>query len=980
MRGLLLFSVFTFVTLQVSAQQYTLRNYKAIDGLPQSQVSMMVEDTQGYLWIGTQGGGLARFDGREFKVYTTLDGLLSNIITFLKIDTEQNLWIVHPRGITKFDGLGFTKFQQPGKPSNIKRIRRIFQHADTLFFISAPGLLGKIHHDSIYYWGKPVVENTTISYSHLLPSKQTMFYLSDNSFVVLTDKGKRKFNHLNVFNRLNSIFNYRDEVWLHTDAGYFKLDAHVQTFTKKELPIENNILYYDTAQQNFWTRHDNFLLKEKITEGHHQIDTVLREVSIMQILPDFEGNTWFATNGNGMYKYFIQDFNRCSSRKMRSVMSILKEEDGTSWIGTMNSGIRKINKGKISAYLDDKEYRNSIYCIKKSPQGIVWVGTDEGLGRYDENTDSFEWFTRIEGLSSSSVTSIEFDEKGNLWLGTFSGGLNYYDGKEFKVYSVRKGLTSANVLALCYSKKHKSLFAGSEFGLDRISNGAVTHEPLPAIDNTSVFSINQFRDSLLLIGTGGAGVVIYDPASKIKKRLTSKEGLASDFVYFVAADPDGDIWIGTEKGISRVQLNKELEIERNLHYDQENGLEGVEANQNAFYISDNEKYFGMIDGLYDFNETEYDANHSFPLHLTEVKLLYGQYSTRDYAKSFEGFFKIPKGLSLPPEKNHITFTFNRVDKRYPKSVKFKYRLVNYDKTWTLPSARNEITYSNLPSGEYVFEVTATDNRGSWSGQPITYSFVIKTPFYKTVGFVLMLVISLIGAVMLFFYLRVRHKVNHAMMLENIRTHEQELLRKEIARDFHDEMGNQLSRIINYVSLLRLNGKSGMSQNDLFAKVEGSAKYLYSGTRDFIWSIDPVNDELSKLFIHLRDFGEKLFEEKSIQFRAYNEVKERITLPYGFSRQANLIFKEAMTNAFKYSEAKNVMLALYKKQDIFQLWFEDDGKGFLMGEVEASNGLQNIRDRADRINSILRIQSEKEKGTKIILEIQNIKPVKYGTTL
>ena len=971
-----------------SAQEYSLRNYKAIDGLPQSQVNMIVEDANGYLWIGTHGGGLARFDGREFKVYTTLDGLLSNIVTFLKIDTEQNLWVVHPRGISKFDGKTFTKFQQPGKPSNIKRIRRIFQYADTLFFISVPGALGKIHNDSIYYWAKQVKEGKNISYSHLLPSRETMLYLNDSSFVLLGNESKVTFDHKKMFNRLYGIFNYHKETLLFTDSGYFALDSRDLTFHKYHLPIDHTVLYYDSLQDVFWTRKGNLLLKERLTQQGHSIDTVLNEEEIMQILPDSEGNTWLATYGHGMYKYFVQDFNKWQGKEMRGVMSILKEEDGTTWIGTMGRGLHKKSPGKIRTYHDPIEpYRNSIHCIKKAPDGTIWVGTQYGLGKYNRVKDTFQWFTSNEGLSSSSISTIEFDEKNNVWVGTFSGGLNYFDGKKFEAYSLKNGLESPNVLASYYCTKHKTLFFGSEFGLSRMQNGVVTHEPLPEIENTSVFSVNHFRDSLLLIGTGGAGVVVYDPTTFRKWRISSKEGLVSDFIYFVAADPQGAVWIGTEKGISQIRLNANLEIVSHLQYDHDNGLEGIETNQNAYYLGEQEKIFGMIDGLYAYNDIGNQLNHSFPLHLTDVSLLYGQNPITKYAKSLGGFFKIPMELSLPPDENHITFTFNRVDKRYPKSVKFKYRLVNYDKTWSLPSAQHEVTYSNLPPGSYTFEVLATDNRGSWSSVPSTYSFVINAPFYQTAGFMVMMLVVMIGAILLFFYLRVRHKVNRVMELERIRAHEQEVLRKEIARDFHDEMGNQLSRIINYVSLLRLNGKSGMSQTDLFAKVEGSAKYLYSGTRDFIWSIDPVNDELSKLFIHLRDFGEKLFEEKSINFRAYNEVKDKVKLAYGFSRQANLIFKEAMTNAFKYSEAKNVKLILRNTGDLFEFVFEDDGIGFSLETVQNANGLQNIRDRAVRINGILRIQSDRKEslsgqasGTSIQLEFKITKQIKHEHSL
>ena len=280
----------------------------------------------------------------------------------------------------------------------------------------------------------------------------------------------------------------------------------------------------------------------------------------------------------------------------------------------------------------------------------------------------------------------------------------------------------------------------------------------------------------------------------------------------------------------------------------------------------------------------------------------------------------------------------------------------------------------------------TDSKGSWSQSKIEYPFTIRTPFYKTTSFVAGMFILVGGIVTLIFYIRVKQRIDRAMVMERIRQREQEAVRKEIARDFHDEMGNQLTRIINYVSLLKLNGSvysngNGHAKNgshDLYTKVEDSAKYLYAGTRDFIWSIDPMNDELSKLFLYVRDFGEKLFEEKGINFRAFNEVKEPIKLPYGFCRQANLIFKEAMTNAFKYSQAKNVSLTLKRgDNETFDLSLEDDGVGFYTGDIQKMNGLQNIRERADRISAVLRIHSEKNVGTKIILNFKLTKSHKYG---
>jgi ligand-binding sensor domain-containing protein/signal transduction histidine kinase len=984
---------FLFLWAQTSFGQYssyTIRNYKAIDGLPQSSVNIVLEDKNGYLWIGTEGGGLARYDGREFKVYTTLDGLLSNIVIFLKIDQDQNLWIVHPRGITKFDGIGFKKFQQPGPPSNTKRIRKVFQVKDTLFFISAPGHLGKIHNDSVYYWPKASRRDLLVNYCHVAPDKKVLLYLSDSTFLVRSEEGDYKLTHAKSFNRLfGIIFNYKDDVWMRTDSGYFTIDFKSRQFRKVDPLIEDPILFYDTLNDIFWTRHGNNVVKVKVTPKGLKADTVLKDVNVKQILVDTEGNTWFATSGSGLYKYFIQDFDRCSSDKMRMVMAIHRDREGSSWLGLMSKGLFRIKQGKITSYVNKEPYRNSVVSIGESPLGEIWIGTYWGLGKYNPSKDDFDWFTRDDGLSNAAILGIDFDENGGMWVGTHSGGVNYYDGKSFRAYTMKDGLTSNTVNALHYSAFYKKVFVGNEFGVSTISGSRIHQLAIGGLENTTVLSIHPYRDSLILIGSGGAGAAVYNPRTRAKKMITTHQGIPSDFIYFIAADEDEYIWIGSEKGITRLKLTDDYEIAENLHYDYENGLAGVETNQNSFYLSKDYKFFGLIDGLYQFNDLQRKDENSFPLHLTDVQILYGQFSAREYAHALTGFFKIPVRPTLPPDQNHITFHFNRVDKRYPKSVKFKYFLENFDKTWSKPSSNNQVTYSNLPPGDYKFRVLSTNSRGSWSRDEIIYPFTVKTPFYQTASFIAGMLILLAGAITLILYLRVKQRINKVMMLERIRAKEQETLRKEIARDFHDEMGNQLTRIINYISLLKLNASSngngnghgnGHAHDDLYSKVEDSAKYLYTGTRDFIWSIDPVNDELSKLFIHIRDFGEKLFEEKSIQFRAFNDIREKTKLPYGFSREANLIFKEAMTNAFKYSNARNVSLSLNRSEEEFEMILEDDGVGFSTGDVQKSNGLKNIRERADRINSVLRIHSVKDQGTKIVLSFKLNKTLKYGLAL
>lgn len=991
----LLWFLFAFPAL-FGQTHYSLRNFKAIDGLPQSQVMTMLEDRNGYLWVGTEGGGLARFDGRDFKVYTTLDGLQSNIVHHLMLDSKQNLWVVHPRGLSKFDGKAFTKFQQPGSRTSPTRLRKVLEFQDTIFFTSSPGYIGKIHNDSVYYWSEPLFPRKDgqreqhISLTHITPDGTMIIGVNSRAFYCRTKDENFWVYFDDVNARLTHAFEYNGSVMLATDSNYWFLNTDERRFEKVDLPIKNRVLRYDAANNVFWTTQNNTLYKETVSAGSAIVEKVMEDMDFFDILVDKEGNTWLGSNGSGLYKYYVQDFDRCASPELTHVMAIYRDRDGATWIGSSTKGLIKIKKGKTSTYpLPGDGRREGIFTINESPEGTLYVGGSPGLGKYDRNSDSFTWRELPFGGWSPPVFSIQFDEAGGMYLAMGGGGVNYVANDKVKNYSVENGLNTNLIMSMHYSLRYKRLFLGDEFGLSEISDGDVSTLPIEGLNNTSVIAIHPYQDSLLLLSTGGSGIVVYNPVNKSRTFITTKDGLASDFIYFTAPD-DSYLWIGSEKGITRIAVDDHLNVGEQIHYDYENGLTGVETNQNAFCFYDGNKVFGLVDGVYSYNNYERRSNSSFRLHLTDVDLFYGQFQALDYASGRSGFFNIPVNLSLPPDKNHITFRFNKVDKRNPKSVKFKYFLQGFDKTWSPPSSNSEVTYGNLPPGKYTFLVMSTDYRGKWEENVLSYSFQINTPFYATTSFMVGMIVMIGVLITTILYLRVRQRVRHMLMVERVRISEQEKVRKDIARDFHDEMGNQLTRIINYISLLRMSSVNatsaaneyyGSDQVDLYSKVEQSAKYLYTGTRDFIWSIDPSNDELSRLFIHIRDFGEKLFEEKNIKFRAVNRVREPLKLPYGFSREANLIFKEAMTNAFKYSNANNITLALNQEGDDILIRLEDDGIGYDVVQTDRpGSGLRNMSERAEKIGARLITESEPGKGTVITIRFTNPKNKKYGLTI
>ena len=959
--GVVLFSG-TVAIPSLWAQQYSMRHFTAVDGLPRSRVNMLVEDGDGYLWIGTHGGGLARFDGLEFKVYTTRDGLSSNIVQYLKLDSRQNLWIVNPLGITRFNGFDFKKFI-PSGPHTRLSIRRVFEINDTIFFVNSQRSVGKIYNDSVYYWNKPVMKDKFVLYTHLMPGKEVCLYLNDSSFLIKSPRGDYTLSHAGTFNYALALFNYQDQMWVHTERGYFAMDMERRKFVKGEMPVSNFIIQYDSVQNVFWTRHDNSLLMERHDGPIHRVDTLLSGVTVTQILSDSEGNTWVSTSGTGLYKYYVKDFDRFSSPSLGPVLALAKGEDGTLWIGTQRKGIWRFKNGKWKGYASPAA--SEVNSIKVTDQGEVWVASYGGLGSYDGQQDRFQWYNREAGLVSTYINAVDIGADGKIWYGTRSSGVGYFDGRVFKNYALEDGLYNREVMALKCLRQQRTVYVGSELGLSVIKDSKVIKRiPLPELQGVVMNTIGVYKNWLAL-GSEGAGILFLDTLTYRRKLLTVEQGLPSDFINFVNEDEAGYIWVGTEEGISKLRVNEHFEITQNVHYGYENGLDGVETNRNAFLLDD-KKYFGLVDGVYHYNELPRGARASFDLHLRDVEIFYGQYPIRNYTDSLYGFFRLPYQPQMPADMNHITFHFNRVDKRYPRSVKFKYYLENFDKTWSAFSTLGTATYSNIPPGNYTFKLLATRSDGSWQEAPLAYSFTIQAPFYQTMKFRVLMVLLLVGLFVLFFYLRVRQTINKIVEVERIRQQEQENLRKEIARDFHDEMGNQLTRIINYVSLMKLS-KNG-NATELYNKVEQSAKYLYTGARDFIWSIDPGNDELSKLFLHIRDFGEKLFEEKGISYRALNKVNKPVKIPYGFSREANLIFKEAMTNIFNHSGAANVSLSMTQQGDFFEIRLTDDGHGFDIRHSEKSNGMKNMRTRAERIGAKLYIQSLAGEGTTVSLHL------------
>jgi PAS domain S-box-containing protein len=251
---------------------------------------------------------------------------------------------------------------------------------------------------------------------------------------------------------------------------------------------------------------------------------------------------------------------------------------------------------------------------------------------------------------------------------------------------------------------------------------------------------------------------------------------------------------------------------------------------------------------------------------------------------------------------------------------------------------------SVSGGKYVFRHK--------DGHPIWFE-ALPQPVFNEVGEVVSIIVS------------------HRDVTEKVKLEEElEKVRKKLAMDFHDELGNHLTTISMLARRLLLRIKpEDQEMKTLAEKITRSSKYLYDGTRDFIWSINPEHDRLELIFLYLRDFGEELLGQHDIVFLAEAEMESvSHRLPPGQGQQIILIFKEAINNLLKHAKASRAVLRLEALHEGYRLSLEDDGKGLpVWQKAMSSNGLQNMQKRAEKMEAQLVIRSEEGRGTVISLD-------------
>lgn len=472
-----------------------------------------------------------------------------------------------------------------------------------------------------------------------------------------------------------------------------------------------------------------------------------------------------------------------------------------------------------------------------------------------------------------------------------------------------------------------------------------------------IFSIcadPQQPDKYLWLGTNGRGFNRFDKQTGKCIRYSDKDGLPNNVVFGILHDNFSNLWMSTNKGISC--FNIQQKIFRN--FTTEDGLPGNEFIRGQFLKSrSGEMFFGAVNGILWFNPADLlksvlPANNIF---ITSLSLLNKQVDYKTDSSVINMPIQYTKAITLPYEKNVIGLGFALLQYTNAEKKHYKYKLEGFNDDWIDNGTSTTVTFTNLDPGTYQFYVTGSNSDGIWNEQGASLTIIITPPWYRTWWF-LSIVALLIAGVL---YATYRYRLYQSLKLLN--------MRNKIASDLHDEIGSTLSSITVYSDIIEGRGKDRELEM-IAARISESSRNMLVAMSDIVWSINPKNDRFDNIMLRMKSFAYEILETQNRQFHfEADDSLNCIKISMNDRKNFYLIFKEALNNAVKYAEPKNVwiIVRLLNRQIHFTL--KDDGIGFNTNEYREGNGLINIKRRAKDLKGTLIINSQPGKGTEVILQ-------------
>jgi ligand-binding sensor domain-containing protein/DNA-binding CsgD family transcriptional regulator len=765
---------------------YNFTIYKPDPDAPHSlghyNVNALYEDDSGMIWIGTDMGGLNRYDPREdrFYRYKPADGIKGRPIQAIYQDAGGTLWFS-----ALDDGLYILPPATPGEKERFTR------YGDGNDSAGPAGQIGKMVSAiaegppgtlwlGTFNDGLKKLDLKTGAVTHYRSVSKDPETLGGNTILCLRkdrsgtlwvgtnggglnrmdrETGKfRRFMHdrkkpgsMGINWTLSIMEDHRGSLWIGTLVGLIRFEKETESFTR----------YLHDA------RTDGYLSGNRITALHE----------------DRGGLLWVGTFEEGLkksvrkknFKHYKTDSEKPEGLREDFIQGLYEDRDGMLWISTHSFGLNALDRktGTFTHYRSrptgpqpGRLSDNRVRAVCEDHTGALWVGTNGGgLNRLNRDTNTFTVYrhnTEDPGsLSSDHILALHEDRAGTLWIGTIRGGLNRLNRDTDTFTHYRRDPKNPyslghNWIWMIYESPSEQgiLWIGTNGGgLNRFDSRRQTFERFQAnpedphsLSSNEVLSICEDMSGTLWVGTNSCGLNRLARSERSKHRFTrytEKNGLSNNTIYGILEDDEGCLWMSTNRGLSR--LDPKTGVFKN--YTPRDGLQGYEFNSGAFFKnSRGEMFFGGTNGFNVFHPSRIKENpHAPPVVITGFRLC-----NKSAPIGGDSPLKIAapwvKELTLSYSQNVFTFEFAAMDFSIPENNRCAYKMEGFDKDWNETGARRRsATYTNLDPGKYVFRVRGSNNDGVWNNEGTSITIIVTPPFWQTWWFRLLVGLLLAAA-------------------------------------------------------------------------------------------------------------------------------------------------------------------------------------------------------------------------------------------
>jgi PAS domain S-box-containing protein len=754
---IILLSLFSFIA---TAQVYDFKSINQDDGLPSSAINCITQDSRDLIWIGTDGAGLVRYDGSNFETFDEskdFDGIVIDIIE----NSNKNLIIgTRFNGIYIYDGVTFhNKKISSNKQTASNSIYKFLKTKKGIYCITENEVILIRNDDSL----ERIVFNENI-YDYVngvaLDEHSNLIISANNGlFKVHNKRIERLFPDVfKTYVCLNT--NSKNEIILGTNDGsvyeFKKNEPHL--LKKIKLPNGKNF----PIRQLFVGKSGSIWLAGSGKNGICQFSGDY--VSFINNTNGFDGENitcfyqdkakdlYIGTYGNGLYKTGRQQFFNFSNTKelgSSSIFSVYSEKDKL-YVGIHPQGIFEFKQDNEGKYFlkntFNKNYGANI--IKKNNDGDIVFDSPNGL-TVVKNNKAINHDLSPYYSSKGTIVALAQDRKNRYFLGTQNDGLLIFDEnfKFLKGIQNSNDLTFSNTINTIDTISDYKWYLGTTSGLYILTEKAPNEFSLSKILIDDVISISTKDKFGNMWFCGRVSIYVITQNNKIIK-YGKKNGLTSMLVYTFISDKVGNLLIGTNLGIDKIEVNEKGEIISIKNYNSKNGFRGLETNMRAQFLDeDGDILMGTAKGLY-----KYLPNYS-PLKDEPSKIVVSNIKVFNQNQNWKNNQSENKWFNIPNEnhlfsstENQLTFEYKIINSQSGKGAFYSYMLEGVDTKWSNPTVQKEVTYSNLGHGKYKFRIRLVDNLGKDLNGENTYSFEIETPFYYKWWFIL----SILGFLTAFF--------------------------------------------------------------------------------------------------------------------------------------------------------------------------------------------------------------------------------------